>query len=276
MIKSNLHTHTKFSDGSDIPGKYLEEALKQQFEVLGFSDHAPVPFENNFAIKAEALDEYITSIVRLKSTVGIKILAGLEMDYIPGMTKSADHYRKNYPLDYLIGSVHLVKNPENGKLWFIDGPKISTYDEGLAEVFGGDIRKAVSAYYLQIREMISGEKPEIVGHLDKVKMYNRDRYFREDESWYQALVEETLSVIKENGCIVEVNTRGMYKKRSASFFPGPAVLKRIHQMNIPVILASDAHKPHELSLFFDEATLILKEMGFRSLLTGISGESVSI
>ena len=58
----NLHTHTHFSDGSSAPEEYLKESLRQGFSVLGFSDHSPVPFENNFAIKEERLDEYCEAI----------------------------------------------------------------------------------------------------------------------------------------------------------------------------------------------------------------------
>ena len=64
---------------------------------------------------------------------GLNILLALEVDYIPGITLSIHHYRKNYPFDYIIGSVHLVKNEASGKLWFIDGPDIKVYDNGLKE-----------------------------------------------------------------------------------------------------------------------------------------------
>jgi len=61
---------------------------------------------------------------------------------------------------------------------------------------------------------------------------------------------KTLGMIRNAGSIVEVNTRGLYKKRSDSLFPGPAILKKILALGIPITISSDAHKPHELSLFF--------------------------
>jgi histidinol-phosphatase (PHP family) len=137
----------------------------------------------------------------------------------------------------------------------------------LKELFRGDIRVAVTAYYRQIQLMTSNEKPDIIGHLDKIKMYNRDRYFSEEDPWYLDLVDETLELIRDTGCVVEVNTRGLYKKRSNTFFPGPVILKKMHHMNIPVTRSSDAHKPHELSLGFDEGRKQLLESGFQSMLT---------
>ena len=180
--------------------------------------------------------------------------------------------RKKYPFDYLIGSVHLVSPsscpiPQEGggseQLWFIDGPDISIYDKGLQELFDGDGRKAVTAYYRQIQEMITTQKPDIIGHLDKIKMYNRGRYFQENDPWYVNLVDETLDLIKDSGSVIEVNTRGIYKKRSETLFPGPEILKKIHQLNIPVTISSDAHKPHEISLYFEETRKLLKELGFK-------------
>jgi histidinol-phosphatase (PHP family) len=102
---------------------------------------------------------------------------------------------------------------------------------------------------------------EIIGHLDKIKMHNRGRYFSEDEPWYQALVDETLSLVREKNVIVEVNTRGIYKKRSDTHFPGPAILRKIKALNIPVIISSDAHKPEEVGMLFPETNAMLNEMG---------------
>jgi histidinol-phosphatase (PHP family) len=262
----NLHTHTFFSDGSSSPDKYLKEALRQGFSVLGFSDHSPVPFENNFAIKEERLEEYVKVILGEKSKGwGLKILLGLEIDYIPGITRPVQEYRAMNCFDYFIGSVHLVKNGNNPGLWFIDGPDISIYDQGLTDFFHEDIRYGVRSYYHQINQMILTQKPDIIGHLDKIKMHNRNRYFQEDEKWYIRLVDETLDLIKANQCIVEVNTRGIYKKRSDALYPGVEILKKIHALKIPVILSSDAHKPGELSLCFKETKILLSEIGFKSL-----------
>jgi histidinol-phosphatase (PHP family) len=286
----NLHTHTHFSDGSSAPEEYVKEAIRQGFSVLGFSDHSPVPFENNFAIKEERMDEYVNTIISLKDKYSqsiavtfplsppllkerwakgevdvIKILLGLEIDYIPGITKSIEEYRKINSFDYFIGSVHLVRNGNNPDLWFIDGQDISIYDAGLKDFFYGNIRYAVRSYYHQINLMIVTQKPDMIGHLDKIKMHNMNRYFQEDENWYVQLVDETLDLIRENHCVVEVNTRGIYKKRSDSLFPGPEILKKIKTMKIPVTISSDAHRPNELSFYFKETGKILMDIGFETI-----------
>lgn len=258
----NLHTHTSFSDGSHLPEEYIRHAETAGLAILGFSDHSPLPFDNTFALREEKVGEYCDTVLALKQKQhnGLKILLGMEVDFIPGMGHPFDYFRNNFPLDYMIGSVHLVRNGPPKELWFIDGPDPATYDEGLNLLFGGDIRAGVTAYYHQINEMLQSSRFEIIGHPDKIKMHNRG-HFSEEAPWYQALVDETLSLIKEKDVIVEVNTRGIYKKRSETLFPGPAILRKIKKLDIPVIISSDAHRPAEVANLFHETRMLLDTFG---------------
>lgn len=270
MNLKNFHTHTHFSDGSDAPEFYIKEALKQGMAALGFSDHSPLPFENTFALREERVREYCDTIHSLKipeqPPTALTLFLGMEVDFIPGTGYPFSYFTENYPLDYLIGSVHLVGKGSPDNLWFIDGPDPSTYFDGLSRLFGNDIRKGVTAYYRQINEMLETNNMDIIGHLDKIKMHNQGKLFREEEPWYIALVDETLELIKEKGVIVEVNTRGIYKKRSGSHFPGPAILKKVHELDIPIVISSDAHKPTEISMLFGETAALLYKIGFRELM----------
>jgi len=279
-LSQNLHTHTRFSDGSSDPEKYIETALAQGLTSIGFSDHTPLPIENTFALREDQVRNYCDTILALRdqssftgnpdhlSQSGIPnpefgIYLGMEADFIPGLGHPFSHFLENYPLDYLIGSVHLVRNGSPADLWFIDGPDPATYDDGLNSLFGGDIRKGITAYYRQVNEMLTTCPVNILGHLDKIKMHNHGRYFSETDQWYVALVDETLDLVRQSGVIVEVNTRGLYKKRTDATFPGTDVLKKIFDLRIPVLINSDAHKPHEVSMLFGETAALLFEIGFR-------------
>ncbi len=265
----NLHTHTNYCDGKEAPEKYVQKAIELGFQSLGFSGHAPLPFENDFSIPESELHFYAMDIRDLQEKYKdqIEIYLALEFDYIPEMLDDFSVFADQIDLDYMIGSVHLVRNQETGKLWFTDGPKRETYDEGLKTVFGGDIRKAVTAFYQQSMQMIETQQPEIIGHLDKIKMHNQNRFFKEDEAWYVKLVDETLDLAKSNDCIVEVNTRGIYKKRCDSFFPGVEVMKKMKDLKIPVTVSSDAHTSSDLAMLLSEAIEQLKEIGFKEIMT---------
>lgn len=274
----NYHTHSRFSDGSSEPVEYVEEAIRQGFTSLGFSEHSVLPFENTFALQAGTELAYVKEIKRLQGLYAgrLNILLALEADYIPGLSADFSALKLNLGLDYIIGSVHLVKNSHNDVLWFIDGPKRETYDNGLNELFGGDIRKGVSAYWQQINRMIQEEEFEIIGHLDKIKMHNQGRWFNEDEQWYLDLVNETIVLIAEKDLIVEVNTRGIYKGRSESLFPGEYILTKLKERNVRITLSSDAHQPQELSMWFEEAMATIKNCGFKLLSTLSEGKWTEI
>ncbi len=229
MINFNFHLHSRFSDGSSEPEEFVIKAIDLGFSSLGFTEHSPLPFENPFSLKSENIGNYIDIIDQLKSKYSgkIKLYRALEMDYIHGISEDFGYWKKQCKTDYLIGSVHLVKPPNDTGLWFTDGPKYEAYDKGLNKFFGGDIKKAVKTYYHQMNEMISTQKFDIVGHIDKIKMHNKGRYFIEDEAWYQKLVDECLELIYEKDLIVEVNTRGIYKKRFPGLFPDGITLKKV-------------------------------------------------
>ena len=82
----NLHTHTHYSDGSDIPENYITAAISKGFTGLGFSDHSPLPFDNTFALREEKTLEYCNTILGLKEKYSCKtdIFLGMEVDFIPG------------------------------------------------------------------------------------------------------------------------------------------------------------------------------------------------
>jgi histidinol-phosphatase (PHP family) len=261
----NLHTHTHYSDGGKPPIDYVHEAISQGMQSLGFSDHSPLPFHNPFSIRTEQYPNYCNEIRNLKKQFAneISIYLGLEIDFIPGMSEDFISLKKTGKLDYVIGSVHLVGKGNQQNLWFTDGPYAATYDEGLLKFYSNDIRKAVKAFYDQTNQMIESQEMDVVGHLDKIKMHNQNRYFTEDEKWYRELVMETLHLIKERNLIAEVNTRGIYKKRCDSLFPSTWIIQEMHRMQIPVLISSDAHQPDELLMLFAEAIDAIKMAGYR-------------
>jgi histidinol-phosphatase (PHP family) len=264
----NLHTHSRFCDGSGEPEEYVKAAIDKGFHSIGFSSHAPVPFKNNFAIRDDdELLEYCNTIrnLKVKYQDQISIRLALEIDFIEGITRDFKDFEQTCRLDYIIGSVHLVKNANDDSLWFIDGSKVESYDNGLKNIFGGNTRLAVTTYYEQVSRMIMTQKPDIIGHFDKIKMHNQDRFFSENEIWYRKLVMDLLETIEQSGSIIEVNTRGIYKKRCDDLYPGQWILKEIRKRGLPVTLSSDAHRPEEIDGYYAETLDILRDIGFKKL-----------
>ncbi len=263
--KYNLHTHSMFCDGIGSILEHCESSINNYFTILGFSSHAPIKFDNTFSLPYSKMEKYIEDIENSKNIFSnqLEILKGLECDYISGLNEPFSFLKSRYKLDYIIGGVHLVgkDNPEN--LWFIDGSKREIFDEGLLKFYQNDIKKAVTDYFYQMNEMIEKEEFDILAHIDKIKMHNQSRFFKEDEKWYLDLLEETLDLAKLKDLIVEINYRGIYKKRCFDFYPSFTILKRMHEKNIRICISSDAHQPNENGLLHAEALDFAKSAGYK-------------
>jgi histidinol-phosphatase (PHP family) len=261
---SNYHTHSNYCDGKGELTEYVEQAKSSNVVSLGFSSHAPLNFPCNWCMKANDLNDYLQTLEELKNShFDIEIYKSLEVDYVPD---SISIHEFKDRLDYTIGSIHYVDTFPDGTHWEIDGAHAHFLD-GLDKIFHGDYRAAFSRYFELTREMIQTACPTIIGHVDKAKIQNAgDKFFNEHDSWYQAEVKNTIALIKKYNAIVEVNTRGLYQKKSTTTYPSPWVLELLHQQNIPVTLSSDAHHPKDLTNQFSEAATQLMEIGFKSIM----------
>lgn len=195
----------------------------------------------------------------------LNVFLSLEADYIPGYTFDFDAFRKQAKMDYIIGSIHLVLNEKNGKVWFIDGGNQDVWDQGLESIFNGDITAGVRSFYEQNMEMIETQKPDILGHMDKIKMHNKERLFTLQDKWYQDLVDACLRSAKKHNVVIEINTRGLYKGRCKELFPSPYIAAKAQKLGIPLMLNSDAHHPDHLNGAYDLAIDSLIDAGIHSL-----------
>ena len=64
MLRSNIHTHTRFSDGRDSAEDMVRAAIDRGFTSLGFSDHGFAPHDAS-SMPAEAEPDYRKEILRL-------------------------------------------------------------------------------------------------------------------------------------------------------------------------------------------------------------------
>lgn len=265
MKWSNFHQHSHYDDGTRPIKEHVEAAIEQGVISLGFSGHCPVPYDNCWSMRKEDLSSYFDEIGQAKTKYKnqIQLYKSLELDFIPGMLSPNDDWIKELNLDYTLGSVHFVGSYDNGRPWEIDGPH-KTFLNGLDKIYKGDVKYVVKKYFELIRKMVKVACPDVIGHLDKIKMQNRG-FWSEDDSWYREEVFNTLDEIKATDAIIEVNTRGIYKKLTIEPYPGRWILEEIQEMNIPVQINSDAHHPSEITKQFMEAAQLLKSVGFQEL-----------
>lgn len=259
---SNYHTHSNFCDGKGDVRDYVERAQTLGMHSLGLSSHAPLPFDNKWCMQPGAFDQYQATIASLKQGAPLDIYKGLEVDFIPGIISPADFQPL---LDYTIGSIHFVDSFASGRHWEIDGAH-TLFLEGLEQIFRGSIRDVIVRYFELTRDMIETACPDVVGHLDKIKIQNiGEKFFSEHDAWYREEINKTVAAIARAGAIVEVNTRGLYQKKSPTTYPSPWILEKLLAGNVSVTISSDAHHPDDLVNQFPQTAALLHGIGFKKI-----------
>lgn len=255
---SNFHTHSHYCDGKGLIAEYVQAAVNNNVGYLGFSSHAPLPFPCTWCMPPDRLSQYFEEIESAKKDYPeIQIYRGLEVDFIPGVVSPQTFSGQ---LDYTVGSIHFVEQ-FGGKGWEIDNT-MEVFREGLEKIFHNDIRAAVTRYLELTRAMVMTSPPDIVGHLDKIKVNAANFAFDERERWYREEIGATIEAIAETNTIVEVNTRGLYKKKSTTPYPSPWILEQLHDRKVRITISSDAHHPQDLIREFDMTRRLLLDIGF--------------
>ncbi len=264
---ANYHCHSRFDDGHGELEEYVRAALGRGLRILGFTGHAPLPFACDWTMPPALLPEYLDTARCLQNAYRdkIELLVGLEVDYIPDIISPKAAQIHGLNLDFTVGSVHFLGRLADGEPWTVDGPP-EELEQGVAESFNGDMRRAVEGYYQRIRAMVVTAAPDIIGHFDVIKKNNgNSKYFSEDAPWYRSAVRQTLDAVAASPCILEINTRGKMRGASGALYPSDWILAECLKRNIPVTINSDAHRPEQIDSYYSEAAVVLKDIGFREL-----------
>lgn len=120
-VKCNYHTHTpRCNHATGTEREYIEKAISEGIQVLGFSDHAPYIFDgeyySNFRMRPEETEGYFKTIRALAEEYrdSITILAGLELEYYPGIFERTVDFIAQFDCDYLIQGQHFIGAEETG------------------------------------------------------------------------------------------------------------------------------------------------------------------
>lgn len=268
MIRTNYHTHNDLCDGKGSLEDYVRTAAAKGFTALGFSSHAPMPFETVWHLSEKNLVTYLSEIRRLKDVWKdkVQVYAGLEIDYIPGLQMPSDPRWKSLGLDYCIGSVHnTVPLDENPEYACVDGP-IDGVMRLLNTCHGGSWEAMSGTYYRRVAELIRLGGFNILGHLDLIKKHNRgDVHFRETDKWYKRQVTGVLDLLSGSGVIMEVNSGAISRGTLDTVYPSPWIIAEAGKRQIPAMVNADAHRPEDIDCHFEESRLLLRDCGYREI-----------
>ncbi|RUM67252.1 MAG: histidinol phosphate phosphatase [Sulfurospirillum sp.] len=243
-MRVDLHNHTTLCNHAEGEMyQYIEKAIASGTEYFGFSEHAPMAFDERYRMRFDQMEQYREDVLGLRKAYAdrIEILLGLEVDFLPGYM---DDRVLNADVDYLIGSVHFI-----GK-WGFDNP------EFIGEYQNRDIDQIWQEYFDAVTAMAKSGYFDIVGHIDLIKVF---KYLPKKD--IRLIAAEALEAIKKADMTIEINMAG-YRKPVAEPYPSPLLLDEIRQRDIPVTFGSDAHKPQQVSLYAKEVVTLAKAHGF--------------
>jgi histidinol-phosphatase (PHP family) len=207
------------------------------------------------------LETYIESVhsARSRWEGRLPVYLGLEADFIPGLAGPRDF--QDLGMDYIIGSVHYVFPPNGGEPFTVDGPE-EEFAGGLRH-FNGDGEALMEAYWDNVEAMIHAGGFDVLGHLDLVKKNNQqgDAFSMGSERWRNR-IRKIVSLIAGSGIVVEVNTGGLNRGRTADPYPSREILELLRLRETPVIITSDAHRPEHLDGHYEDARRLLLDSGY--------------
>jgi histidinol-phosphatase (PHP family) len=253
-MKFDFHTHHyRCGHAAGEIRDYIEAAIARGMTYIGISDHSPYfgeevdQFRPGIAMGKSEFPEYVAEVLRLKNEYRDKItvLLGVESDYFPQHVELYRSIYKQYPFDYIIGSVHF-----SGGRGIFDRTRWDGIDEA-------GLLTAKEAHFEIVAQSARSGMFDILGHIDAIKGYKP-----EISSIPTAIIDRTLQTIAECDVAIEINTSGKGKE-CGGWYPSNEVLERACYFGVKPTFGSDSHVAERVADEFDEVREYLKQIGFK-------------
>ncbi len=273
MVLEDWHTHNELCRHAvGTIEDYIKRAIEMNLDLIGLSDHFPYEYLKNssvlieevpykeYAMKLTEVESYFSTIEKLKKKYNnnIQIRIAFEIDYFRSQEEALNKYFKTRvkELDYILGSVHVLHG--KSKLFAFDDRRfLGMYQEYES------IDNIYLEYYNKLQSMIISEDFDfdVLGHFDLPKKYNKRPI---NENLVMNEVIKTLELLKKADLTIEINTGGL-RKEIKEQYPSFEILEKMYELDIPILLGSDAHHPDELSYKFNEMLKMVRKIGYSEL-----------
>lgn len=249
-MRANYHTHTKLCGHAiGMSEDYIIEAIKNNFEEIGISDHGPIPknfmtdkeYENNM-LKYQMNEEtfhsiYLTDLensIKKYSSL-IKIKKGIEIEYL----SDRDDYYKDLLkyLDYLSLGVHYFETPF-----------------GIYNTYESMSKLQLNYYTLAIEKALKSKLFTILNHPDLFLLsYISDTGKYIFDEFCESATRRIIAAAIENNVYLELNGRGPRRGKitinneDQYYYPRNEFWKIVSEYNdVKVVIGCDTHNPKEL------------------------------
>jgi histidinol-phosphatase (PHP family) len=228
---------------------YVEKAAERGVDEIGFTEHVYYFRQtqgiwiNEYESQrcAHDLDLYVDTILDAKRQ-GLPVKLGLEVDYVGDRQERLTEAIRDYPWDFLLGSVHYL-----GTLAIDQQPGIWA---------DHTVEEAWRRYADALAELAASGSVDVFAHPDLPKIFGR----RPDPHVLAEVHERIAEIAGDAGIALEISTAGL-RKPVGELYPDPALLRACVERGVPVTTASDAHLPSDVGRDFDQALALAREAG---------------
>ncbi|PYZ98465.1 histidinol phosphatase [Alteribacter lacisalsi] len=263
-MRTDYHNHLeKGTLTIDYLRAFITKAEEEGIEEFGISEHAYHFHETKDILSNPWVDkrrwytmeEYV-DLFKEAEKQGLDVKMSIEMDYTPGRHAEMERFIRDYPFDYVIGSIH----------WVGDfGIDLAEYRK---EWERRDVKEVYRKYFDQVVTLSESNLFDVIGHLDLVKIF---RYVPDDREFLMNEYDRITSALANSKTCVEISTAGL-RKPVEKMYPEPELLKMCQKKNVPIVLSSDAHEPAHVGYRYEEAVALAREAGYTTLMTFNQGK----
>ena len=249
----DLHNHTALCNHAEGSIEaYVLKAIEKKIDIFGFSDHAPMHFDEAYRMRFDEMQTYEENVLHVKEKYADKlsILLAYEVDFLNGFMLDEI---LNANVDYLIGSVHFLQN--KNEMWGFDNPEFIGVYKSV------DIDKIWEDYFDAIKAMAKTNYFQIVGHLDLIKVF---KFLPKKD--VRLIAKNALKQIKKSNMILELNPAGL-RKPIEETYPSKALLEEAFDLGINITFGSDAHSVEHVGFGYSEISSLAKELGYTKCAT---------
>lgn len=221
---SDLHVHTEMSCDSEARiSDYIDIAKRRKVDVVCFTDH--VDFNKiDDGYNYYNPEQFFCSYNELCRNSGLNIFAGIEFSE-PHLYKSELEKLKEYPYDFIIGSVHWV-----GDLF----PSQKVREQYTSKEF-------YELYWKEVYECVLNGGFDCLGHIDFPKRYYGELYYNDK------LIREIFRIMLQKNIVLEINTSSLRKGLSTTM-PCDELLEIYKDCGGNYItIGSDSHEVKDLA-----------------------------
>ncbi len=236
FLKRNYHTHTyrcQHASGECID--YARVADRIGMQVLGFSDHTPLPDNRwgNVRMALEEIDGYERAVVRAREAFPkLRVLLGMECEYVKEFRAFfEDELLGKRHYDYLIGAGHYIG---------VDDSWYGSFDHAVAP-------KNLRLYVDQVIETIDCGLFAFIAHPD---LYGCCNHVWNDDCAHAA--RDICEAAAATGTPLELNGYGIRKpwidtpQGKRAMYPWRPFWEIAAERQVLTIINSDAHRPEHV------------------------------